>query len=88
MVAYLDDARSELAVLRLVLAEHPTILRRVDVLRQLMTVDADQATADRERDGFERAIRELRKLDVVFMRGDLVYPSPAALYFKGIDLSL
>lgn len=65
-----DDARTQRAVLSLVLNEHPTLLASAEVERE---IDAGDAT--------ERAMRDLSGAGLLRMEGATVLPTRAALHF-------
>jgi len=72
-----DDATTEAAVLRQLLALHPVQLTREELVREVAG-DSDEFAAT---DAVERAIRELSATGLVHGSGDVVLPSRAALRF-------
>jgi len=70
-----EDRRDEGAVLRHVIAVHPGTLRLADLIRELGEPE-DYA----ERDGIERAVRELVKGGLLFRCEGAVLPTRQALY--------
>jgi hypothetical protein len=78
-----EDRRDEGAVLRHVIAVHPATLRLADLIRELGEPD-DFA----QRDGVERAVRELVKGGLLFRCEGAVLPTRQALYLCDVlDLS-
>jgi len=72
-----DDAVTEAAVLRQLLALHPTQLSVEELLREIATDPEDFA----ERDAIELALRDLAAAGLLHRNGDLLLPSRAALRF-------
>jgi hypothetical protein len=70
-----DDDLYEQAVLRRVLASQPTILRLCDLIREVGC-----------RDAVQRAVRELVKVGLLHRQGEIVLPTPAAVYVRGWEL--
>lgn len=70
-----DDDLCEQAVLRRILAAQPTILRLCDLIREVGC-----------RDAVERAVRELVKVGLLHRQGEIVLPTPAAVYVRGWEL--
>jgi hypothetical protein len=70
-----DDDLYEQAVLRRILAAQPTILRLCDLIREVGC-----------RDAVERAVRELIKAGLLHRQGEIVLPTPAAVYVRGWEL--
>lgn len=78
-----EDRREEGAVLRHVVETHPSTLRLSDLIREL----GDPSDFS-ERDGIERAVRELVKGGLLFRCEGTVLPTRAALYlFDVLELS-
>lgn len=77
------DRRDEGEVLRHVIEVHPGTLRLADLIRELGEPD-DSA----QRDGIERAVRELVKGGLLFRCEGAVLPTRQALYLCDVlDLS-
>ena len=76
------DGYYEEAVLRHVLAEQPTILRLCDLVREL----ARDPREFGDRDAVKRAVRELIKVGLLHRQGEVVLPTPAAVYLQGFEL--
>jgi len=72
-----DDATTEAAVLRQLLALHPVQLTLEELVREV----ADDPEEFAATDAVERAVRELSAAGLVHGSGDLVLPSRAALRF-------
>ncbi len=72
-----EDAATESAVLQQVLALHPALASREELLRELGGVEADFA----QRDAIERAVRDLVAVGLLHSDGYLVGPTQAALRF-------
>lgn len=77
-----DDRRIERAVLSHVVATYPTTLAVSDLIRE-MTDPSDFS----ERDGIERAVRELVKGGLLFRSDGTVLPTRTALYLSELELS-
>jgi len=77
-----EDRREEGEVLRHVIAVHPATLRLSDLIRELG--DPDDVA---ERDGIERAVRELVKGGLLFRCEGAVLPTRQALYLCELGLS-
>jgi hypothetical protein len=78
-----EDRRDEGVVLRHVVETHPSTLRLSDLIREL----GDPSDFS-ERDGIERAVRELVKGGLLFRCEGTVLPTRAALYlFDVLELS-
>jgi len=78
-----QDRREEGVVLRHVVETHPASLRLSDLIRELGNADDFS-----ERDGVERAVRELVKGGLLFRCEGTVLPTRAALYlFDVLELS-
>ena len=75
-----EDSYFESAVFRHVLAEHPTIFRLSDLVRELAKDPGEFG----DRDGVERAVRDQLKAGVLHRLGECVLPTPAALYCWGL----
>jgi hypothetical protein len=78
-----QDGYYEQEVLRHVLKEQPTIFRLCDLVRELARDPREFA----DRDGVERAVRELVKVGLLHRQGECVLPTPAAVYVQGMELS-
>jgi hypothetical protein len=76
------DGDYEEAVLRHVLTERPTILRLCDLVREL----ARDPREFGDRDAVKRAVRELIKVGLLHRQGEVVLPTPAAVYLQGFEL--
>ena len=76
-----QDARTEGALLALVLAEHPTQLTVFDLTRELCESPEDFA----EGDAVERAVRDLVGAGLLHCQGGFVLPTRAALRFDRLD---
>ncbi len=74
-----EDRACEAAVLHLVLALHPTPLTLADLVRDLGGGDFSQ------RDGVERAVRDLVGSGLLHRSQALVLPSRAALRFEELS---
>jgi len=70
-----DDATTEAAVLRQLLALHPVQLTLEELVREVADDPDEFAAAD----AVGRAVRELNAASLVHRSGDLVLPSRAAL---------
>lgn len=78
-----EDRRDEGAVLRHVVSVHPATLRLSDLIREL----GDPDDFD-QRDGIERAVRELVKGGLLFKSDGAVLPTRQALYlWQTLELS-
>lgn len=77
-----EDRQMERAVLSHILDVHPATLRLADLIRELGDPD-DFA----QRDGVERAVRELVKGGLLFRCEGAVLPTRAALYLCEVGLS-
>lgn len=78
----LRDGYYEEAVLRHVLAEQPTILRLCDLIREL----AEDPREFAHREGVREAVRDLIKVGLLHRQGEVVLPTPAAVYVRGMDI--
>lgn len=74
-----EDRQTEGAVLGLVIDAHPATLRLSDLIREVGDPD-DFA----QRDGVERAVRELVKGGLLFRCEGAVLPTRAALKFEEV----
>lgn len=72
-----EDSAFEAAVLRRLLALHPTQVTLAELTRELSADPDDFA----ERDAVERAVDELARAGLLHRNNDLVLPSRAALRF-------
>jgi hypothetical protein len=72
-----DDAATEAAVLRQLLALHPVQVSFGELLREI-TADAEDFA---QHDAVERAVRDLAAAGLLHRSGELVLPSRAALRF-------
>jgi DNA-binding HxlR family transcriptional regulator len=70
-----DDAAVESAVLQLLLALHPAQVSFDELLREIGGGECDFA----QRDGLERALRDLAAAGLLHRNGNLVLPSRAAV---------
>ncbi|HKF83218.1 MAG TPA: hypothetical protein VKB23_09700 [Solirubrobacterales bacterium] len=70
-----EDRREEGAVLRHVIEAHPSTLRISDVVRELGDTELYS-----QRDGIERAVRQLVKGGLLFRCEGAVLPTRQALY--------
>ena len=70
-----QDRREEGVVLRHVVETHPSTLRLSDLIRELGDPDDFE-----QRDGIERAVRELVKGGLLFKSDGAVLPTRQALY--------
>lgn len=78
-----EDRRDEGAVLRHVVETHPTTLRLSDLIRELSDPDDFE-----QRDGIERAVRELAGGGLLFKSEGAILPTRQALYlFDVLELS-
>jgi predicted transcriptional regulator len=73
-----QDDRVEAAVLRQLLALHPTQLTVEELARELGADPEDFA----QRDAVERAVRDLSRTGLLHRSGELAAPSRAALRFN------
>jgi hypothetical protein len=78
-----EDARTEAAVLRWLLALHPSRLTFEELLRQVCENPEDFA----QRDAVERAVRDLAAAGLLHCGDELVMPSRAALRFDELERS-
>jgi hypothetical protein len=76
-----DDARTEAAVLRWLLALHPAQITFAELLREVCEEPEDFA----QRDAIERAVRDLVAAGLVHRHGEFVVPSRAALRFDELE---
>jgi hypothetical protein len=78
-----EDRRDEGVVLRHVVETHPATLRLSDLIRELGNPD-DFA----QRDGIERAVRELVNAGLLFKSDGAILPTRQALYlWQTLELS-
>ena len=78
-----EDQRIEGAVLRHVVEAHPSTLRLSDLIRELG--DPDDFS---QRDGIERAVRELVNAGLLFKSDGAILPTRQALYlWQTLELS-
>jgi len=78
-----EDRRDEGAVLRHVVETHPSTLRLSDLIREL----GDPDDFD-QRDGIERAVRELVNAGLLFKSDGAILPTRQALYlWQTLELS-
>jgi len=77
-----QDDYYERMVLRHVLGERPTIYRLCDLVRELAKDPEDFS----QKDGVERAVRELTKVGLLHRQCECVLPTPAAVYVQGWEL--
>jgi hypothetical protein len=76
-----EDARTEAAVLRWLLALHPAQIAFGELLRAVCDEPDDFA----QRDAIERAVRDLAAAGLLHRNGELVVPSQAALRFDELE---
>ncbi len=76
----LIDLRDQGVVLIHVLTLHPTHLRLAELVREVTAGPAEFEDADR----FERAARDLVGVGLLFVSGELLLPTRAALRFNQI----
>jgi hypothetical protein len=76
-----EDARTEAAVLRWLLALHPVRITFAELLREVCADPDDFA----QRDAVDRAVRDLGQVGLVHRGDELVAPSRAALRFAELD---
>jgi hypothetical protein len=81
MSAELDGYYEQL-VLWHVLSEQPTIFRLCDLVRELAKVPDNFSHRDR----VEQAVSELVKVGLLYREGQLVLPTPTAVYVQGMEL--
>lgn len=72
-----EDAAIQLAVLALLLDQHPTQLSLVELVREVAEDSADFA----QRDAIARAVRDLLGAGLLHRHGDFAFPTRAAVYF-------
>lgn len=70
-----EDATTEAAVLRLLLALHPVHLTLAELVREIAAGPAEFSL----RDAVERAVRDLSAAGLLHRSGDVVLPSRAAI---------
>jgi hypothetical protein len=76
-----QDLRDQAVVLMQVLSSWPVHLSLGDLVREIAADPGKFA----ERDGVERAVRDLRKAGLVFRCESLVLPTRAALHFRRLE---
>lgn len=76
----LQDLHDQGVVLIHVLTLHPAHPRQAELLREVTAGSADFADSDR----YERAVRELVGVGLLFINGELLLPTRAALRFNEI----
>ena len=76
----LKDLRDQGVVLIHVLTLHPAHLRQVELVREVIAGSVEFADSDR----FERAARDLVSVGLLFVNGELLLPTRAALRFNEI----
>lgn len=76
-----EDARTESAVLSLLLDEHPA---RLTLCELSLVLHADPQLSDPQ-DAAQRAIRELVAAGLIHRDGHFLTPSRAALYFAALE---
>ena len=76
----LKDLRDQGVVLIHVLTLHPAHLRPVELVREVTAGSAEFEEADR----FERAARDLVAVGLLFLGGEMLVPTRAALRFNEI----
>lgn len=72
-----EDDTLQHAVLAHVLSLHPTQLTLSELIREMVPGEADF----RDRDGIERAVRDLAGVGLLYREGDSIRPTRAALRF-------
>ncbi len=77
-----EDDIYEQAVLRHVLNAQPTVLRLCDLIREVRPVPTDPLPGD----AVKRAVGELVKVGLLHRQGEVVLPTPAAVYVRGWEL--
>lgn len=75
-----EDPVMQAALLNHVLDEHPTLLRRCDLVRDLCRDPSDFS----ERDELDRALEALVRVGLLDRNGEYVLPTPSALHFHGL----
>lgn len=75
------DERVQGGLLAVLLAEHPTQLTVLELVREL-TRDTDNFA---ERDAVERAVRDLVGVGLLYRQGIFVLPTRAALHFERLE---
>ena len=78
-----EDQQTERVVLTHVIEVHPATLRLSDLIRELTSDPEDFA----QRDGIERAVRDLVKGGLLFRCEGAVLPTRAALYLAELGLA-
>lgn len=78
-----EDARTEAAVLRWLLALHPVQITFDELLREVCEEPEDFA----QRDAIDRAVHDLATAGLVHRNGEFVVPSRAALRFDELEHS-
>jgi len=73
-----EDSALQQAILNHLLDEHPSLLRRSDLIREIPSGLEGWS----HRDGVDRAIAELAKRRLVNWLGDYVLPTRAAVYCR------
>lgn len=79
----IKDAKTERAVLALLLDEHPARLTNDELI---LVLHADPERGDPE-DAGQRAIRQLVGAGLIHREGRFLTPSRAALYFAGLEVA-
>lgn len=77
-----EDAAVQTALLNHVLDEHPSLLRRADLIRELSVKADDWA----HRDLIERAIAQLVQRGLLDYLDDFVVPTRPAVYCRDLGL--
>jgi hypothetical protein len=75
------DARDQAAVLRHVLDLYPETLTLDELVREMIGVPPSQSS---ERDGVERAVRDLAAVGLLHEEGSRVFPTRAAVTFHDL----
>ena len=78
-----DDCATQAAVLMLVLATRPNLLALEELIREMVADPDDFA----ERDGVERAVRDLIGAGLLHRSGELVLPTRAAVHFHRLEVT-
>jgi hypothetical protein len=76
-----DDARTQRAVLAIVLAEHPMQMTIAELTRELTGEQGDFAQSD----AVLRAVAELGAVGLIHRSGEFVLPSRAATCFADLE---
>ncbi|HET7508884.1 MAG TPA: hypothetical protein VFJ65_01410 [Solirubrobacterales bacterium] len=77
-----EDSAVQTALMNHVLDEHPSLLSRADLIRELSSKADDWA----HRDPIERAIAQLIQRGLLDCLGDYILPTRPALYCRALGL--